>query len=82
MTSRSYIGKMNSTLGSVVPLVMFSIIDVGIISVFDNCIGFQNQGETSSRWGKERSRVAGMFAFVKDFKKKRILLYTLKSCNE
>ena len=26
MTSRSYFGKMNSTLGSVVPLAMFQII--------------------------------------------------------
>ena len=31
MTSRSYFGKMNSTLGSVVPLAMFAFI---IVSVF------------------------------------------------
>jgi len=27
MTSRGYFGKMNSTLGSVVPLAMFSIVN-------------------------------------------------------
>ena len=28
MTSRCYFGKMNSILGSVVPLAMFTVVDV------------------------------------------------------
>ena len=68
-------------------VIFFSIIGEGIISVFENLIGFQNQGETSSRWGKERSRVAGMCHCAKDFKriftksakdsKKKIMIYGL-----
>ena len=50
-------------------VIFFSIIGEGIISVFENLIGFQNQGETSSRWRKERSRVAGMCHCAKDFKR-------------
>ena len=38
MTSRSYCGKMNSTLGSVVPLAMFAFI---IVSVFVFAFVFQ-----------------------------------------
>ena len=48
--------------------LFFSIIGEGIISVFENLIDIQNQGEKSSRWGKERSRVAGMCHCAKDFK--------------
>ena len=50
-------------------VIFFSIIGEGIISVFENIVGFQNQGETGSRRGKERSRVTGMCHCAKDFKK-------------
>ena len=33
MTSRSYFGKMNSTLGSVVPLAMFSNMLVFVMAI-------------------------------------------------
>ena len=49
-------------------VIFFSIIGKDIISVFENLDGFQNQGETSSRRGEERSRVAGMCHFFKVLK--------------
>ena len=33
MASRSYFGKMNSTLGSVVPLAMFFVVDDDVFKV-------------------------------------------------
>ena len=63
-TSRSYFGKMNSTLGSVVPLAMFSLLR--------NCLCWR----CSDKIGKYREHIN---EFRKKKKKIKLLMLVLES---
>ena len=65
MTSRSYFGKMDSTLGSVVPLAMFVIydgrVDVGAVA---GDLGFEGVSSSSSSLKVAFAQAHTIFTFT------------------
>ena len=59
MTSRSYFGKMNSTLGSVVPLAMIksdlSLTMIRRVAIIVWVVAVERRIKKENLWGRERT---------------------------